>query len=409
VSGRRLLTTAEVARRLDVKLDTVYAYVSRGLLTSVRGSRRQGSLFDPDEVDRVARRGREGRSPSGEIERIRTGVTLLEDDELFYRGHRVVELAGVHTFEAVARLLWTGELGVDAVFVAPAERLEVAAGAVATLPPSARLTDRIRVAVAAAAAADPLRYDLAGDAMLRRVEGLIALLVDVLATTVDRPARAGALAARLWPALAGRPADPAEVRLLDAILVLLADHDLAVSTVAARIAASARAHPYAVVSAGLGAIDGPHHGTVSTLAHRFLGEALADPVGALSERLRGGAPVPGFGHRVYRDRDPRAEFVLTALREHARAAAVLAVVETVREALADRSAAFPNVDLALAAVIHAFDLRADAGEAVFALARVAGWIAHALEEYDRPGLRFRPEGLYSGPRPEVDAVKIDRD
>jgi citrate synthase len=294
------------------------------------------------------------------------------------------------------------------VFEAAQETVTTAATAVAALPASARLTDRIRVAVAAAAASDPLRYDLTPAAVIRRAEALLALLVDVLAGARGGAAPiVGPLAGRLWPALTGRPgpADPAQAHLLDKVLVVLADHDLAVSTVAARVAASARAHPYAVVSAGLGAIDGPYHGTVSTLAYRFLGEALVDPVEALSERLRSGTPMPGFGHHVYRHRDPRAELVLGALREHPGAAPVLAAVDAVRAALADRPGVFPNVDLALAALTHVFGLRPDAGEAVAALARAAGWIAHALEEYARPGLRFRPEGLYSGPRPAVGPIE----
>jgi citrate synthase len=154
-----------------------------------------------------------------------------------------------------------------------------------------------------------------------------------------------------------------------------------------------------VVSAGLGAMDGPYHGTASNLAHRFLAEALDDPVRALSDRLRGGEPLPGFGHRVYRQRDPRAELVLALLRAHDAAGPVLAAVEALRAGLDGRPEAFPNVDLALAAVMHGLDLRPDAGEAVFALARTVGWIAHALEEYRGPGLRFRAEGVYTGRRP----------
>ena len=385
-----LLTTAEVARRLNVKPETVYAYASRGLLHSVRDRRRRGSLFDAAEVDRLAERGRDGRPPSGAIERIRTELTLLEDDELYYRGHKVTDLARAHAIEPVARLLWTGEMD-DGPFTAPAELLNVARAALDALPEDVRLTDRIRVAVAAIGAADPLRYDLTPPAVVRRAESLLAVLVDALGSGT------GPLAARLWPALAGRKAGRDDLAMLDTLLVVLADHDLAVSTVAARVAASARAHPYAVVSAGLGAMDGPYHGTASNLAYRFLGDALDDPVRALSERLRGGDPVPGFGHRVYRHRDPRADLVLALLRD--RDAPVLTAVDAVSQGLAGRPDGFPNVDLALAAVMHAFDLRPDAGEAVFALARTVGWIAHALEEYRGPGLRFRAEGVYAGRRP----------
>jgi len=455
----RLLTTAEVARRLDVQPATVYAYVSRGLLTNVGG--RRASRFAQDEVERLVRRGREGRRPSGAIERINTGITLLTEDGPAYRGRPVGELLGASA-EAVAHLLWTGSLGPGEPFRASAGLVDVAAGAAGALPPSARLVDRLRVAVAAASAVDPLRHDLDPAAVVRRAETILALAVDALARTASRPGDAaggtappvdqpdaalaggadlldgaalpdgttlpdgatmdgaatdahganppgggilsgaaglpggGSLAARLWPALAGRRATPEQERLLNTVLIVLADHDLAVSTLAARVAASARANPYAVVSAGLGALDGPQHGAASTLAHRFLAEALTDPVAALAERLRTGSPIPGFGHRVYRNRDPRTALVLDRLAD----GPVRAAVEAVAAPLAGRPGGFPNVDLALAAVVHAHGLRPDAGEAIFAVARTAGWIAHALEEYAEPGLRFRAEGVYTGPVPD---------
>ena len=402
----RLMTTAEVARRLDVQPATVYAYVSRGLLTNV-GDRR-GSRFAQDEVERLARRGREGRRPSGAIERIHTAITLITDDGPAYRGHPVAELAHTASAESVAHLLWTGQIGPGDPFRAPAEVVEVATAAAAALPAGARLTDRLRVAIAAASAADPLRHDLDPTAVVDRAEAILATAVDTLAalpggsqqatqSEQGAPAAAhGGLAERLWPALAGGPATPEQARLLNTLLIVLADHDLAVSTLAARVAASAGANPYAVVSAGLGALDGPRHGTASTLAHRFLAEALADPVAALAERLRAGSPIPGFGHRIYRTRDPRTALVLDRLAD----GPVRAAVEAVAAPLAGRPGGFPNVDLALAAVVHAHGLRPDAGEAIFAVARTVGWIAHALEEYAEPGLRFRAEGVYTGPVPD---------
>ena len=213
------------------------------------------------------------------------------------------------------------------------------------------------------------------------------MFVDSIAPTVTT----GSLANRLWPTLTKKPQPPG---LLDAVLIMLADHDLAVSTVAARVAASARAHPYAVVSAGLGAMDGHYHGTASTQAYRFLAEAMADPVAALSDRLRTGSGVPGFGHRVYRSYDPRAVLLFDLLRAANPESPVLAAVDALKHN------SFPNVDLALAALMHEHDLRPDAGETIFAIARTVGWIAHALEEYREPGLRFRPEGVYIGERPK---------
>ncbi|TDD41582.1 hypothetical protein E1263_42440, partial [Kribbella antibiotica] len=188
---------------------------------------------------------------------------------------------------------------------------------------------------------------------------------------------------RLWPKLLSSPAAPpplgsgattapsatAHPEVLDAALVLLADHGLAVSTVAARVAASARANLYAVVSAGLGALDGQYHGAAPTLAYEFLDRAKHDPVGALSAHLRTGTPVPGFGHKIYRTRDPRAEVLFKLLGDEP----IMQVVQT----LTGRIKSFPTSDLALAAVMHAYNLRPDAGEALFALARIVGWTARA--------------------------------
>lgn len=375
------LSTGEVARRLGVKPETVYAYVSRGLLTSVpRRDGRRGSLFAEDEVAAVAERGPHRRR-SGDIH---TELTRLGDDGLSYRGRDVAGLATAMTPEAVAHLLWTGE-PTERPFVAPAERVALARAVTSALPESARLTDRVRVAVVALGAADPLRFDLSTGAVVRTAERLMGVLVDALAP--PSAATGGGLARRLWPALSPYPEPPG---LLDAALVLLADHGLAVSTVAARVAASARAHPYAVVSAALGALDGHYHGAASGLAYRFLADARRDPVGAMSERMRAGEGLPGFGHRIYRRRDPRASVLLALLRERPEAAPVMATVDAVLNNLDPDRGQFPNVDLALAALMHAYDMPADAGETIFAVARTVGWVAHAIEEYAEPPLRLRP-------------------
>jgi citrate synthase len=378
----RYLSTAEVARRLEVKPATVYAYVSRGLLNRVPG--KHGSLFAESEVSRLAGRGRESRRLANPLEHVATSLSLLADDELYFRGHRATDLATTSTAEAVAHLLWTGELTEPGPFTAAPALLDAVRAAIAALPPSARLTDQLRVAVAVAGAADPLRFDLAPAAVIKAARTLLAVLVDSIAPAPGP----GPLADRLWPALTDRPQPPG---LLNAALILLADHDLAVSTVAARVAASARAHPYAVVSAGLGALDGHYHGGASTQVYRFLAEAMADPVAALSERLRAGG-VPGFGHQVYQHRDPRAVLLFDLLRTANPDSQVLATIDAI-------NADLPTIDVAIAALMHEHGLRPDAGEAVFAIARTVGWIAHAMEEYREPGLRFRPVGVYIGERP----------
>ncbi|HET6860574.1 MAG TPA: citrate/2-methylcitrate synthase, partial [Streptomyces sp.] len=238
-------------------------------------------------------------------------------------------------------------------------------------------------------------------AVIGCARSLIPTLVGAL-PTAGEPDRAGdRLALQLWPRLSALPADDASLAVLDTALALLVDHDLAASTLAARVAASARAHPYAVVSAGLGVLEGPLHGAASGLAHRMLAEVVqrgsAAPV--VADQLRNGQRVPGLGHRLYAAEDPRAQALFALLEEIPQAAPAL---DAAREVVATAARHIPlhaNVDLALAVLSVSARMPAEAGETVFAVARTAGWIAHALEEYEERPLRMRPSGQYVGPRP----------
>lgn len=404
------LTTRETAERLGVKPETVYAYVSRGQLSSRRATGGRGSTFDAAEVDALLRRtGRRDPSPATGDLAFRTGITLIEGDRYYFRGVDATELATHYAYEEVAEWLWTGELRRGTRFTAPAEALAAARRTVGALPAHSGSTDRLRVAVVAASAADPLRFDLSPEAVLGSARSLIPTLVGALPTVAGAPGTAGheaasrtpGLAQRLWPKLTAHPADAASLAVLDAALGLLIDHDLAASTLAARVAASARAHPYAVVSAGLGVLEGPLHGAASGLAHRMLGEVLerggAAPV--VADHLRTGRRVPGLGHRLYTAEDPRARTLFALLAQVPQAAPALAAARDVVTTTARHTPLHANVDLALAVLSVSSGMSAEAGETVFAVSRTAGWIAHALEEYAERPLRMRPSGQYSGPRP----------
>jgi citrate synthase len=394
----QLLTTEEVARLLGVKPATVYAYVSRGLLASHRNADGKGSLFAKPAVDALMAGRKRATTPG-----IQTGITLIKDGGLYFRGRDAIVLARTQSFESVATLLWTGELE-HVPLRPPADALETASRAIAPLPKAARITDRLRVIVAAAAASDPLRFDTSPAAVVATGRNLLATMAvalpfGVLPTEQGVAERTGEtfLARTLWYRLSPRDPRDKDCDTLNAALVLLADHDIAASTLAARVAASTRAHPYAVVSAGLAALDGPLHGAASGLAHAVLAEAMerVDPVASIADRLREGGPVPGFGHRLYPDGDPRATALLEMLDE----GPVLRCATRLIDAMRDRSGTHPTIDFALAALTLQNRMPPDAGEAIFAVGRTAGWLAHALEEYaDRP-LRFRPNGLYAGIRP----------
>jgi citrate synthase len=406
VPGRleRRLSTKEAAELLGVKPETVYAYVSRGRLGSRRAAAGRGSTFDAGEVEALARRNRrdaEGTARPGTELSVRTRLTSIDADRYYYRGVDAVELAGRHSYEEVAEWLWTGRLRPGAVFTAPADSVEAAVRAVDALPEHTGTTDRLRVTAVAAAAVDPLRFDLSEDAVLGTARTLIPTFVAALPPRTHGRRAKGPLARRLWGRLSGRPAEEARLQVLDTALGLLADHDLAASTLAVRVAASARAHAYAAVSAGLGALEGPLHGAAGGLAHRMLLRVLdvgrAAPV--IAEELRAGRRVPGLGHPLYTGEDPRARALFALLEDIPEAAPALDAARDIVATTARRTPLHANVDLALAVFTVSSGMEPSAGETVFAVARTAGWIAHALEEYGERPLRMRPTGHYVGPRP----------
>src|SRR5215211_7733830 len=424
--GGRRLSTAEAAARLGVKPATLYAYVSRGLLGRERSAHGRTSTFDPDEVDRLARpgRARRGRRPSAELV-VPSALTAIDHGLPWYRGLAVPELARTRGFEEVAEWLWTGRFPDPApTWQASQPALDAGRRAQAALPPAALPLERIQVIAAALAAGDELRLELHPAAVTAAGRSLIAGLVDCLPRLAPRSPGPGQgrrgrrasgpaldpIAVRLWGGLSPLEPEAGLVGAVDAALVLLADHELAASTVAARVAASVRADPYAVASAGLAVVSGSLHGGASLGIEALLDEIdrpdraadgemgrLRDrAVGVVGARLRRGERLRGFGHRLYPDGDPRAGVLLDRLRAAAAGSPRLAVVEALLEAAARRGLPEPNVDLALAALAHVTAMTHGAAEAIFAVARTAGWIAHALEEYDR-NTPIRPRAVYTGP------------
>jgi citrate synthase len=405
------LTAAQAARRLGVKPATLYAYVSRGVLSRDKATDGRASLFDSAEVERLARRGRP-RRPAGTADiTVESAITEITGDRLRYRGHDVMRLAVSRSFEDVAELLWTGEF--PQAHVAPtmpwrATPAAVAAGraAQAALPAGTLPLERFGVIVPAMAATDPLRLHLDPPAVCAAGRSIIAGMVDCLPAPAASAAAASAPAGstpelpiteRLWSRLCERRPSPALRRALSAALVLLADHELAASTLAVRVAASVRADPYAVVSTGMGAMSGALHGGASLGAEALLAAASTpeDVPRVVGELLRRGEKIPGYGHFVYRTIDPRAAVLLDLVRRAAPKSAQLAVAEAVLAEVREKSLPAPNIDFAIATMARVAGMIRGSGEAVFAVARTAGWIAHALEAYAGPG-PLRPRAVYTG-------------
>lgn len=391
------MTSEEATRRLGVKPETLYAYVSRGVIRSERVPGQRRSRFLTADVERHAARSRIGGRAGGLEVVVETQLTLLEPEgRLSYRGWDVAEAVGSASFEEVASWLWTGTREASAFEAsdAPLAAARRVLDAVDDLGP----VDRWRTVLPVLRSQDALRGDRRPAAVQATGRDLVATLVACLPLLGDEPAHDPSIAARLWPHLTAAPPSRRRIAVLDAALVLLADHEMAASTLAVRVAASTWADPYLVIEAGLSALGGPLHGGAGEGARALLRDAGPDgrdAAAAVGRRLERGERIAGFGHRVYETCDPRVAPLLSRLDDAGdtppAARAVLAVVQ-------GRDLPFPNVDFALAAVAEAYEFIDGATESIFATARIVGWLAHAIEEYEH-ALRFRTRAAYIGPRP----------
>jgi citrate synthase len=215
-----------------------------------------------------------------------------------------------------------------------------------------------------------------------------ATLLDVLTDAVAGQVGGGAIANRLALAWGQGPGGPG-ADLIRRALVLLADHELNASTFAARVAASTGASLAASALAGLSALSGPRHGGAAAAVQSLAREAAQiGPRAAVQARLAEDRLIPGFGHNLYPDGDPRA----TALLERFEPPAELSRLQGAVGAMTGLA---PNVDFALVALSRALRLPDDAPFALFAVARCAGWIAHAIEQGQGGGV-IRPRARYVG-------------
>lgn len=390
-----LINASEAARRLGVKRQTLYAYVSRGLLHRTVALDGRSSLFDPSEIDEL-RLGKVDRS-EGELRTvIATSIARVSDEELVVRGEDLVALvAGGMPFLDVVDMLWQTPESEPWPQPNP------------VLTTSLTGIDGLRSLVAQASASDSLRHDLSP----RSVRSAGRTMIVAMAHGLDARGRGSdrALTSAIWRRLTKTRGRASDHEVLDSALGLLVEHGLASSTFAARIAASVRADPYSVVSAGLGVVGGGLHGAASAAVHRLLTETarLDSAPQAVGDVLRETGRVPGFGHTVYTRQDPRYGPLMATVVEAWGDDARLQHVYRVRDVVGERRADFPNVDLALGAFTWLAGMDPTAGETIFSISRTAGWLAHAMEEYGEAPLRFRPRARYLGSRGS-DAVSAER-
>ncbi len=402
-SDRRFLSARQAADALGVTRATLYAYTSRGQVQSepAPGRTRERRYYRED-IERLRERKDVRRDPAKVAERglhwgspvLASGITLIQNGALYYRGQDVMTLGRTATLEQVAELLWDApppERG--RLFD---QRCPLPAHDLARLRTQARdLVTCIHMALPLAAFVDAAAHDLRPAAVRRTGARIMRLLTAIVSGRQSPPAAHLALHG------AWAPRSPAAADAIRTGLVACADHELNVSAFTARCVASAGSSPYDTVAAALSALKGSRHGGDSGRVSALLAE-IGPPKRARSvvaNRLRRGEGIPGFGHPLYPAGDPRAT-MLVRLAESAGDKKAWALVRSLHAAASDLLQEAPNLDFGLAALAHAFRLPATAPLVIFALGRTAGWIAHAIEQYATESL-IRPRARYTGPVPDM--------
>jgi citrate synthase len=390
INQREFIDSATAASRLGIKLPTLYAYVSRGLLSSAGASRAGGHIYRLSDVERLAERVRARRGHAAvAVHALRFGdpvlsseLTKVHTDGPHYRGESAVALVSRKaSFEEVVQLLW-GAPKPSAAGLRSAPSMTAALRAARGragdgLGRLLRVTTRL--ATTSEHAWQPLEFiqlaaRFGGLRIVKRAKSIAATVADAF----DLPASSATHAA------------------LEAALVLLADHELNASTFACRVAASTGAREEVALLAGLAALTGPKHGTASSLVLAFLQQSKGIQPRKLVQTLNvTGQALPGFSHPLYPQGDPRFPPLFTAAQQLAPRATTLKRVQTLMHEAARLRDERPNVDLGLAALTLALGAPPELAPFLFAIGRMAGWFAHAREQREQ-GVLLRPRARYTG-------------
>jgi citrate synthase len=354
-----------------------------------------------------------------------TAISTIAGTTLLYRGYTIEDLAANATFEEVAHLLWFGRLPtadelarfqrqLDDAMPLPAESFGWFHG----LPTDVHPMDFLHAVVAGLSLHDPDANTLSWEANVRKAVRLTARVATIIAA-YDRvrngqwplqPLPGRSIAWNFLYMLHGKEPSARRVRQFDTCLVLHADHELNASAFSARVTSSTLSGMYSSIMAAIGTLKGELHGGANEQVMRMLLD-IGSPKrleAYLEDALAAKRKVMGFGHRVYKEGDPRAAILKRMSRELTAETGRPELYEmsaAIEELMQERKGLIPNVDFYSATVYHAMGIPIDLFTPVFAASRVAGWCAHVLEQYSNNRI-YRPRGNYVGPR-DLRYVPID--
>lgn len=379
----------EACGLLGVRPQTVYAYVSRGKLEVMpdpTDSRR--SLYRAEDVAGLAKRKQDGRKHEtlaaqtlfGSEPSIPTALCAFYRGRPYYCGKDAVTYSQTATLEDAAQLLWGSDQPVDFTMAAPLRPRESGRAAALT-------------ALAGLAACGHSTRGRLTRVLHEEAQGLVGQLASAFGASQQGKVPLHRRFAQGW----NQPAKVAD--LLRMAMVLLADHELTSSAFAARIAASTGASLPACLLAGLTTLTGPLHGDASGRVHALFAELERLGEDRVADHyLSAGLALPGFGHHLYPDGDPRAAALLAQFKPPR-------VIERFVHKISNLTGLQPNIDVALAALVARYKLPADAAFGLFACARSVGLLAHCMEQLAVAQV-IRPRGRYVGRMPEVMTAQL---
>jgi len=383
------LSAKQAAARLGVSVSTIYAYVSRKGIRSARVPGSKIRLYWEADIESL----RGAPNPPGEVLAGQTAITLLTSEGHFYRGHDALRLSETATLEDVCKILWDGPIPGFEQSVSKQPRIYPQLMQHMT---GGTITEKLAALLPVLERSNPRAHDISPAGFRRSGIDILAWFASLMCERdhpVDRPFHLQIAEARN----AGAPyAD-----LIRQILVLCADHELDPSTYAVRAIANSGASPYQTVVGGLASAGGRRlpFGRMRAMS-QMLTEIITgpDPAEPILSRLREGEPVCGFGSTIYANGDPRARFLLASMRGKIGDDPAFRRLERAIEAAAEAMLGPPDLMILVCFVGHKLAFTGQEG-LLLRFARVAGWIAHAIEQYHGQNL-VRSRSTYVGELPE---------
>jgi citrate synthase len=400
-AGKTFLSSSEVVERLGISKSTLYAYVSRGLIRSAPDpSSPRSRRYRADDVERLLNRQRMRSDPehaaSGALTWgspvMESSVSMIADGHLYYRNNDAVSLARTSSFEEIVALLWLNDHSAPLPEM-DRDRATLRNELIQQSSALARTLDapsRVQMLLPVMEQRDPASYDFRPEALHRVGMDILQLFTASLAGAEGHSGFARTLQA-YWA-----PGHPEIARLIDSALVLSADHELNISTFTVRCVASSRAPLHSAIAAGFSAMRGQKHGGATLQAAALFNEVQSPDRAyeVLRSRVQRGESLAGFGHRLYPEGDPRGQALLEALRHELSGSEAIDTADAIADAALKLQGALPNLDFGLVTLSRAIGQPPETALALMAFGRVAGWVAHAREEYDRDQL-IRPRARYT--------------